>query len=127
MSAGIGLRAGWRPDLREAMSSAHDYTLPPTVRCPGCGSLVVLPLEPLYPDSPPAICATCETEVPDYRRESFTPSLEHRAPVHRPAPVEAPPLEHRRYSRGGLLRSLGGILAERGAQAVEQAKDRFTP
>jgi hypothetical protein len=107
--------------------SASNYTLPPTARCPGCGTLVVLPAEPLYPDSPPAICATCDTEVPDYRRESFSPSLAHRAPEHRPAPPEPPPLEHRRYSRGGLLRSLGGILAERGVQAVEDAKGRFTP
>lgn len=106
------------------MSSSYGYTLPPTARCPGCGTLVVLPAEPLYPDSPPAICGTCETEVPDYRRESYTPSGEGRVPPRQAAPPETP-IEQRRYSRKGLFKSFGGILAERGAQAVESAKDRF--
>ena len=107
--------------------SGHGYTLPATAICPGCGSMVVLPKEPLFPDSPPAICSTCESEVPDYRRESYTPSAPLPAQPVAPAPlaVEKTPLENRRYSRGGLLKSLGGILAERGAEAVENAKDRF--
>jgi|SRR5579872_3936676 len=109
------------------MSGAFDYSLPPTAQCPGCGAFVVLPAEPLFPDSPPAICATCETEVPDYRRESYTPGSGLRAPTHQPLPPGQTPVEHRRYSRGGLLRSLGGILAERGAIAVDSAKDRFIP
>ncbi len=108
--------------------SGHGYTLPATAICPGCGEMVVLPKEPLFPDSPPAICSTCESEVPDYRRESYTPSSPLPA---QPVVAEAPggrgrrALENRRYSRGGLLKSLGGILAERGAEAVENAKDRF--
>ncbi len=57
-----------------SMSGYGNYSLPATAICPGCGTMVTLPPEPLYPDSPPAICATCDTEVPDYRRESYTPS-----------------------------------------------------
>ena len=65
--------------------------------------------------------------MPDFRRESFVPADGLRAPTHQPGPPEPPPLEHRRYSRGSLFRSLGGILAERGVVAVESAKDRFIP
>ena len=103
--------------------SSQGYTLPATAVCPGCGRLVVLPAEPLYPDTPPAICATCDTEIPDYRRESYSPSAHLGAtPV---APVEQTPVEHRRFSRGGLFKSLGGLVADRGINAVEAAKDRF--
>jgi len=104
-------------------------SLPATASCPGCGTLVVLPPELLLSESAPAICPTCDTEVPDYRRESYTPSTgiqpgqAYEAP---PAPVRTAPVEERRYSRGGLFRSLGGMLAERGAEAVEDAKQRFT-
>jgi hypothetical protein len=101
------------------------YSLPATAICPGCGTMVVLPAEPLYPDSPPAICATCDTDVPDYRRDSYTPTAGLTAtPTPTPAPI---PLEHRRYSRGSLFKSLGGLIADRGAEAVESAKDRFIP
>jgi hypothetical protein len=98
-----------------------NYQLPATAICPGCGTMVTLPPEPLYPDSPPAICATCDTEVPDYRRDSYTPPASFPAA---PA-VSAEPVSERRYSRGGLFRSLGGLLAERAEDAVEQAKERF--
>jgi hypothetical protein len=114
------------------MSSAYNYSLPPTAVCPGCGAVVVLPKEPLFPDSPPAICGTCESEVPDYRRESFDPTTQP-APVtrqlppipHQPAPAPAQPLEKRVYTRGGLFKSLGGIIAERAEGALESAKDHF--
>ncbi len=101
--------------------------------------MVTLPAEPLYPDSPPAICASCDTEVPDYRRESYTPNAGlPSAPPGQAAPVVATTptepahffqgidLEHRKVSRGGLFKSLGGLLAERAEDAVENAKDRFT-
>ena len=71
-----------------------------------------------------AICATCDTEVPDYRRESYTPSAS--LPSTPPAPVDPTPIEHRRYSRGGLFRSLGGLIADRAETAVEEAKGKFT-
>ncbi len=110
--------------------SGYGYTLPATAVCPGCSAIVTLPKEPLYPDSPPAICATCDSEVPDYRRESFAPptGMTVVGPDQSvPTVLDEVPLEHRRFSRGGLFKSLGGILAERGAVAVESAKDRFTP
>jgi hypothetical protein len=116
------------------MSGFGGYSLPATAVCPGCGAIVTLPPEPIYSDSPPAICATCETEVPDYRRESYVPP-DGLPPTPAPAdvpysrPVEpipaANPLETTRVSRAGLFRSLGGLLAERGADAVENARDRI--
>ena len=107
--------------------SGHGYTLPATAVCPGCGALVTLPAEPLYPDTPPSICATCDTEVPDYRRESYSPAA---APAFipkavRPAEPAPTPLEHRRYSRGSLFKSLGGLIADRAEEAVESAKEKF--
>jgi hypothetical protein len=108
---------------------SQNYSLPATAICPGCGTMVVLPAEPLFPDSPPAICATCDTEVPDYRRESYTPSASlppTQTSAAPPASEDTTPVEHRRYSRGGLFRSLGGILADRGVEVVEDAKQRFT-
>ena len=108
-----------------SLSGYGNYQLPATAICPGCGTMVTLPPEPLYPDSPPAICATCDTEVPDYRRESYTPPASFpAAPAVSARPAE--PLTERRYSRGGLFRSLGGLLAERAEDAVEQAKERFS-
>lgn len=122
--------------------STQRYRLPPSGTCPGCGAIVMLPGEPLFPDTPPAICAECNTEVPDYRRENYSPEV-HRphqpihlppaprhfvAPPPPPKPVANPtPVEHRVYSRGGLLRSIGGLLAERGAEAVESAKGKIPP
>jgi len=103
--------------------STHGDILPPTAVCPGCGTLVVLPAEPRYPDSPPAICATCDSEVPDYRRDGYMPQA--GLPPSMAEPLEDEPVENRRFSRGGLFRSLGGMIADRGVTAVESAKDRF--
>jgi hypothetical protein len=108
--------------------SGYGYSLPATAICPGCGTMVTLPSEPLYPDTPPAICATCETEVPDYRRESYTPDASLPGQRHAPPPVTPTPrisLENRRLSRGSLFRSLGGLIAERGVDALDDAKGRF--
>ena len=103
------------------------YSLPATAICPGCGTMVTLPSEPLYPDTPPAICATCETEVPDYRRESYTPDASLPSQPRAPETPAVPKVSlDNKYSRGGLFRSLGGLLAERGVDAIDSAKDRFT-
>ena len=122
-----------------SLSGYGNYSLPPTAICPGCGAMVTLPAEPLYSDSPPAICANCDTEVPDYRRESYTPAAGlpsagagQATPVVQTTPTEPAHLfqgldfEKRKVSRGGLFKSLGGLLAERAEDAVENAKDRFT-
>jgi hypothetical protein len=109
-----------------SLSSYGSYSLPATAICPGCGTMVTLAPEPIYPDSPPAICATCDTEVPDYRRGTSTDEFPSNFPAAQSftaTPEE--PVENRRMSRGGLFRSLGGLLAERAEEAVEQAKDRF--
>jgi hypothetical protein len=114
--------------------SAREYQLPATAICPGCGTMVTLPPEPIYPDSPPAVCATCDTEVPDYRRESYTPPPAYPAapsfsapPAISPTPsaLSPEPLTERKISRGGLFRSLGGLIAERAEGAVETAKATF--
>jgi hypothetical protein len=109
------------------MTQFGNYTLPATAICPGCGTMVTLPSEPLYPDTPPAICATCETEIPDYRRESYIPDASLPSQP-RAAEIPAAPRVSfdNKYSRGGLFRSLGGLLAERGADAIDSAKERFT-
>ena len=44
-------------------------SLPATAICPGCQTMVVLPVEPRGPDDP-LICGTCGVEVPDYRVEA---------------------------------------------------------
>jgi hypothetical protein len=114
--------------------SRFGYSLPATAVCPGCGAVADLPPEPVLPDSPPAICAACDTEIPDYRRESFIPpggipptpeppAFTHTTPVE-PVATENP-FEVKRVSRAGLFRSLGGILAERGVDAVDNARDRI--
>ena len=130
-------RAGWpsRPHSTafaaatfESMSQ-RGYSLPATAICPGCGTMVTLPPEPLYPDSPPAICATCDTEVPDYRRESYTPppSLPGVPPTTSPiSPAEATPVEQRRYSRGGLFARWAGSWPSGASTRSRPPKSRFT-
>ena len=108
------------------MSNAYGYRLPATVVCPGCSRLVVLPAAPLDADTPPALCEACGAEVPDYRR-AYDPAADLPPPAAEPPvePIADEPLENRRFSRRGLFRSLGGIVADRGMIAVEQAKDRL--
>jgi hypothetical protein len=123
--------------------STQRINLPPSANCPGCGAIVLLPREPLFADTPPAICADCNTEVPDYRRADYDASVHQSSqtlhlpapPPHfvtpppprpRPAPVvDRTPIEERRVSRGNLFRSIGGLIAERGADAVESAKGKI--
>jgi hypothetical protein len=103
---------------------SHPYSLPATAFCPGCGTMVVLPAEPIYEDTPPAICATCETEVPDYRRPGYLPPDAPRdvAPDAEPETQ----LGEQRYSRRNLFRSLGGIIAEKGLVKIDETKSRLT-
>jgi hypothetical protein len=112
------------------MSSPYAYNLPATAICPGCQTMVVLPAEPLYEDTPPAICGECGSEVPDYRRESSTPESDAQSAAGTgyvlPTPQEEKPLADQRYTRRNLFRSLGGIVAEKGIVKIEEAKSRFT-
>ena len=98
--------------------------------------MVTLPPEPIFPDSPPAICATCETEVPDYRRDSYDPNaalpyspppipIHHQPPAASPRPLTPTPtsIESAKVSRAGLFKALGGILAERGEEIVKDARE----
>ena len=58
----------------------------------------------------------------------FEPAQRH-TPHATPGPagrVGEPASRARSVSRAGLFRSLGGILAERGADTVENTKDRFS-
>jgi hypothetical protein len=116
------------------MTEIRNYGLPATAICPGCGTMVTLPAEPIFPDSPPSICATCDTEVPDYRRESYDPSaalpytpapipVQHQAPAASPRPLTPTPIENTKVSRAGLFKALGGILAERGEGIVRDARE----
>jgi hypothetical protein len=107
------------------MSDPYRFGGPVTAVCPGCNAVVVLPAEPLFEDTPPAICSTCESEVPDYRRPSFTMPDTLGPPTTEPTlPVEEPRPENQRVTRGGLFRSLTGLVADRGLSAIEQARDR---
>jgi hypothetical protein len=106
---------------------SQPYNLPATAICPGCNTMVVLPAEPLYDDTPPAICAECETVVPDYRRPDYVPpSPEHPQGFVMTPREEPTPIEEQRYSRRNLFRSLGGLVADKGIAKVEEVKSRFT-
>jgi hypothetical protein len=116
------------------MPEIRNYGLPATAICPGCETMVTLPPEPIFPDSPPAICATCETEVPDYRRTSYDPAaalpytppaipVQHQPPAASPRPLTPTPIENSKVSRAGLFKALGGLIAERGEGIVKDAKE----
>ena len=95
------------------MSSAN---LPSTAICPGCSTMVVLPVEPRGADDP-LICGTCGSEVPDYRLDAAHVAAEAAA-------VEEIPAGERRYSRRSLLEGLRDNLAERGIQAAREFGSR---
>src|SRR5690242_20807306 len=81
-------------------------SLPATAICPGCQTMVVLPVEPRGPDDP-LICGTCGVEVPDFRVEAAM--REAAEPEHDP---DALP-ENRDYTRRGLLQGLRDAAADR--------------
>jgi hypothetical protein len=77
--------------------------------------MVVLPAE-VFEDSPPAICGTCGSEIPDYRRESLIEAAEAAARGELPADAA----ENKRYTRGGLLSALRDTVAEKGISAISR-------
>ena len=90
--------------------------LPSTAICPGCATMVVLPVEPRSADDP-LICGTCGSEVPDFRLETAQAAAEAAA-------VPETPAAERRYSRRSLLEGLRDNLAERGIQAAREFGSR---
>ena len=95
----------------------NSVNLPSTAICPGCATMVVLPVEPRGADDP-LICGTCGSEVPDNRLE-----LAAQAAAEAAAAAETPAAE-RRYSRRSLLEGLRDNLAERGIQAAREFGSR---
>jgi hypothetical protein len=92
-------------------------SLPATALCPGCQTMVVLPVEPRSPEDP-LICGTCGVEVPDYRVEE---AIRHAAePEH--YPEELP--ENRIYTRRSLLQGLRDAAADRAIAAARGISDR---
>ena len=92
-------------------------SLPATAVCPGCQTMVVLPVEPRGPEDP-LICGTCGVEVPDYR---LTAAI---AEVSEPEydPDELP--ENRIYTRKGLLQGLRDAAADRAIAAARGFSER---
>lgn len=90
--------------------------LPATAVCPGCETMVVLPVEPRGPEDP-LVCGTCGAEVPDFRVEAAL----RAAAEPEPAP-ELP--ENRIYTRRGLLQGLRDAAADRAISAARGLSDR---
>ena len=99
------------------MSSVN---LPATAVCPGCETMVVLPVEPRGADDP-LICGTCGSHVPDHRLELIEAAAQAAAEA---AALEAIPAGERRYSRRSLLAGFRDTLAERGIQAAREFGSR---
>ena len=89
-------------------------SLPATANCPGCSTMVVLPAEPRTREEP-LVCATCGTAFADPRIEL----LEAQA-----AAEAAKPLEHRIYTRRGLLKGLRDAAADRALEAMRELGER---
>ena len=90
--------------------------LPATAVCPGCETMVVLPVEPRGPEDP-LVCGTCGAEVPDYRVEAALRAAEEPEPE-----PELP--ENRIYTRRGLLQGLRDAAADRAITAARGISDR---
>jgi len=92
-------------------------SLPATAICPGCETMVVLPVEPRGPEDP-LICGTCGVEVPDYRVEATM--REAAEPEHDPEQLP----ENRVYTRKGLLQGLRDAAADRAINAARGFSER---
>ena len=95
-------------------------SLPATAICPGCSTMVVLPVEPRGPDDP-LICGTCGSEVPDHRLEAIA---EAQAAAEAAPPPEAELPENRIYTRRSLLAGLRDAAADRAIQAARGFTER---
>ena len=96
--------------------SAYQYNLPETAICPGCDTMVVLPVVVSEDGSLP-ICGTCGSEVPDPRIAVVAAAAEAAAEAE--AEAQLPP-ENRRYTRGSLLSALRDTVADKGIAALNK-------
>jgi len=90
----------------------YEYNLPETAICPGCETMVVLPVIPPEDGSLP-ICGTCGSEVPDPRIAVVAAAAEAEAEAQMP-------IEDRKYSRGSLLSALRDTVADKGIAALSK-------
>jgi hypothetical protein len=94
----------------------YEYNLPETAICPGCDTMVVLPVVVSEDGSLP-ICGTCGSEVPDPRIEVAAAAAEAAAEAE--AEAQQPP-ENRKYTRGSLLSALRDTVADKGIAALSK-------
>ena len=97
---------------RDPMSSAYGYTLPATAVCPGCGTMVVLPAEPLVSG-----LAACDLRHLRHRGSRLPPRVLH--PVGEPAGGPGT----RTGARSGPARA-SPLLARRPVQVARRADRR---
>ncbi|HEY3921014.1 MAG TPA: hypothetical protein VGL76_02770 [Gaiellaceae bacterium] len=97
--------------------------LPATALCPGCGTMVVLPVVPRDTGDDPLICGTCGVEVPDNRRELAASQAQEAARAAREAEVAKRP-ENQVYTRGSLLKGFRDRMADRALDAVREIGER---
>jgi hypothetical protein len=96
--------------------------MPSTAICPGCDTMVVLPVDPRGADDP-LICGTCGSEVPDFRLEQLAAA----AAAAEAAAIAAEVLpENRIYTRRSLLQGLRDSAADKALQVARGiARDKF--
>jgi len=97
--------------------------LPATAVCPGCSTVVVLPVEPRGPGDEPLICGTCGVEVPDHRLELAATQAAAAAAAGAGSEVDELP-ENRIFTRGGLLKGLRDAAADRALSTVREIGER---
>ncbi len=104
----------------EEMQVSYPYgaDLAPTVTCPTCQSVLVLPPR-IFVDEP-IVCGECDTEMDDPRAASNRSAAHVIAPGGGYTAPETPsiPIDQKKTSRSGLLRHLGGYVAEKGISKI---------
>ena len=101
----------------------HDVKLPTTAVCPGCSTMVVLPVDPRGPEDDPLICGTCGAEVPDNRLQIAQEQAAAAAAKAAEDEFKSRP-ENRVYTRGGLLKGLRDAAADRVSEAARDIGSR---
>ena len=109
---------GMLPHEEMAVTYPHGADVHPTVTCPTCESILVLPPR-IFVDEP-IICGECDTEMDDPRAAASRTSANIVAPGGGSVAPEVPstPIDQQKTSRRGLLRHLGGYVAEKGINRI---------